>query len=128
MSDHVKATALVALGAAGVKTLIEATIIPKGAKRIKGVASTWMGGGVMTTVEGVTGLLELESTDFPESIMPMQLPLDCAEVVSSGGVAFSPRFLPVSIPCQGQETINSYITVDNTKTGTLKGRVFYWYE
>lgn len=118
---HGQVSDLTAIGAGGVKTNIGNIQLPKntGAK-IVGIWSQAYGYAAMTTVLPVTGILELESKDM--NIIPMQLPLDSVDVLTSGAVAMAPRIIPVDVPFNGGETITGYITVDVTQTGALKGR------
>lgn|SRR5574343_309851 len=127
MSTHIIASALGTTGDT-VKTKIDDTTLPANAKKITGIAVTALGGATMTTGETPMGIVDLESNDFPESLMPLQIPTAAASILTSGAVALEPRFIPVNIPCKGQEKISSYITMQMAQTGALTARVWYMYE
>lgn len=102
------------------KTLIDTITIPASSKMIVGVWAYAGAAAAMTTAEPVTGILELESDDLP--LTPMQLPLDCIQVLTSGAVAYQPRVWNVSIPVKGGEKVRGYVTMDMAQTGALKAR------
>jgi hypothetical protein len=103
-----------------VKTLIDTLTVPASAKMIVGVWCQAVAAATMTSGEAITGMLELESDDL--NLTPMQLPLDCVQVLTSGAVAFSPRVWNVMIPVKGGEKIRGYVTMDVAQTGGLKAR------
>lgn len=110
---HSAASAVVAAGDT-VKTTLGALTIPKTVKAIVGIWAYATGGPGNTTLENVAGIIELESPDL--NLAPMQLPLDCLTVLTSGVGAFSPRVWSVNIPVQGGEEITCYVTMDSAQT------------
>jgi hypothetical protein len=108
------------------KTLIDTVTMPAGAKQIIGVAFTVVGGAGLTTLEDVTGILELESSDFP-NFMPQQFLMDEFAVLASGVGALSPRIYPMNIPCRGSERISIYATMDMALTVNSKIRAMFVY-
>jgi hypothetical protein len=96
-----------------VKTLIDTVTLIAGAKKIVGFAVSILGGLGMTTLENVTGIVELESSDFP-NFMPQQYILDQVSLTGTGMAALSPKVWPMNIPCKGQERIAIYVTMDVT--------------
>lgn len=69
------------------------------AKRIIGLWATAVGAATLTSGEAATGIFRLDSPDF--SIAPCKGPLDVVDILTSGAIGFSPRIIPVSIPCTG---------------------------
>lgn len=116
---HAQTSALTASGDT-TKTLIDTITVPASARTIKQIWAYGVAAATLTTGEAVTGIIELESPDV--ALQPMQLPLDCVTVLTSGAVAFSPRVWNVDIPVPGQAKINGYITMDMAQTGALKAR------
>ncbi len=102
------------------KTLIETITVPKTAKSIVGIWGYAVGGAGSTTLENVSGILELESPDI--NLQPLQLPLDILVVLTSGSAALSPRIFPANIPVNGGERISGYMTMDMALTVAYKGR------
>ena len=121
MGTHSSVSALTALGTTGVKTLIDTMVVPQGVSRIIGIWSNPIGGGTLTTGQPISGIVELESQDM--AIIPLQLPMDAVDILTSGTTAFSPRIIPVDIPVTPGARLSCYMTLDLTNTGTLKGRV-----
>lgn len=127
MSTHASVTKATALGATGIKTLIDTLTVPGGGvSKIVGVWSSNMGGATMTTGQPITGIVELESQDT--SVLPLQLPLDSVSILTSGAQSLSPRIVPVNIPVAAGNRIACYITLDLTNTAALTGRVGVIYE
>jgi len=108
------------------KTSIDTLTVPKSAKMIVGIWAHAVAGPGTTTLENVTGILELESPDL--NLQPLQLPLDCVAVLTSGSVAFSPRIFPANIPVNGGEKITGYVTMDMALTVANKARFGLIYE
>ena len=108
------------------KTSLGTLTVPATARRIIGIWGYASAGAAITTAEGVTGILELESEDL--SLQPLQLPLDVIVVLTSGAAAYSPRVWAVNIPVKGQEKITGYMTMDMAQTGALKGRFGLLYD
>lgn len=123
----IKAQASVATAAGDTtKTLIETIQVPKSAKMIVGIWCHAVAGPGATTLENVTGIFELESSDV--NLVPLQLPLDCVTVLTSGSTAFSPRIFPANIPVNGGEKISGYVTMDMAQTVANKARFGLIYE
>src|ERR1035437_4070812 len=126
MSTHAAVTVKLALGATGIKTLIDTLVVPQGVSKIVGVWSSNMGGATMSTGQPITGIVELESQDV--SLIPLQLPMDSASILTSGAQSLSPRIIPVSIPVTPGARIACYMTLDLTNSAALVGRVGVIYE
>ena len=125
MSTKAQVSAATATGDT-VKTKIDDLVVPQTAQRIVGIWAYAVGGAGSTTLENVTGILELESPDV--NLQPLQLPLDCVVVLTSGSVAFQPRVWPVNIPVSGGAKITGYMTMDMSLTVAYKGRFGLIYE
>jgi hypothetical protein len=95
-----------------VKTLIDTVTLIAGARKIVGFSCS-IGGAGLTTLENISGMVELESSDFG-SLMPQQYVLDTVFVLTNGVAMLSPRIWPMDIPCKGQEHIAVYVTMDRT--------------
>ena len=108
-----------------VKTIIDTLQVPMSAKSIVGIWCYAAGGG-LTTLESISGILELESPDI--SLAPMQLPLDIIIPLASGAIAHSPRIFPANIPVHGGEKISGYVTMDAALTINNKCRFGFIYE
>ena len=108
------------------KTAIDTITVPQNVRRIIGVWCYGIAGPGMTTLENITGFFELESPDL--NMQPLQLPLDCVGVLTSGAVAFNPRVWPVDIPVSGGAKITGYVTMDMALTVALKARFGLVYE
>jgi len=113
MSFKSQASAVVASGDT-TKTSLGTLTIPKLCKRITGIWAYAVGGAGLTTLENVSGIVELESPDI--NLAPLQLPLDVVTIVTSGSAAFSPRVWNVNIPVSGGEEITAYVTIDMALT------------
>jgi len=109
-----------------VKTLIDTLTVPQSVKRIVGVWCHALAGAGSTTLENITGIFELESDDSP--LTPMQFPLDCVVVLTSGSVGINPRVWPLNIPVSGGEKIRGYVTMDMAQTVAGKARFGFIYE
>lgn len=107
------------------KTTLGALTVPKKANRIIGFWAYAVGGAGVTTVENVSGIVELESPDI--SLQPMQFPLDICVVLTSGVASWSPRVWNVDIPVSGGEEITCYVTMDLAQTvaNTCRWGVIY---
>lgn len=97
-----------------VKTSIGNLQLSSRARKILGVFVTWGGAG-MTTLEGVSGILEVESSNLP-NIQPLQIPLNASVPVTSGVANHEPKIWPVNLACKGQEILTGYVTMDMTQT------------
>jgi hypothetical protein len=125
MAFHAQSSALTAAGDT-TKTLIDTIQVPQTATAIVGVWGHALGGPGSTTLENFTGIIELESPDI--ALQPMQFPLDCVVVLTSGSVAISPRVWPVNIPVHGGERISGYVTMDMAITVANKARFGFIYQ
>lgn len=96
------------------KTSLGALTIPKTVKAIVGIWAYATGGPGVTTLENVSGIVELESPDL--NLAPLQLPLDIITVLTSGSTAFSPRIWSCNIPVSGGEEVTAYVTMDMAQT------------
>lgn len=96
------------------KTSIGNIQLSSRARKIVGVFVTWGGAG-MTTLEGVTGILEVESSNVPQ-IQPFQVPLNASIPVTSGVANHEPKIWPCNLPVKGQEILTGYVTMDMTQT------------
>jgi hypothetical protein len=109
-----------------VKTLIGTLTAPGGVTNIVGIWGYALGGAGLTTLENVSGILELESDSV--SLVPCQFPLDIVAVLTSGVAAISPRVWAVLIPVtQGVTQIKGYVTMDMAQTvaGTARFGLIY---
>ncbi len=93
-----------------VKTSIGEIQIPKTVKRIIGIMAYCSGGAGLTTLENISGILELETPDL--NISPIQLPFEIVAIVGTGMTSHQARVWPVNIPVSGGETITGYATMD----------------
>lgn len=129
MATKIKSTSATASGDT-TKTLVGTITVPKDAQRISGVMSTHRGAATTTSGEAVTGLVELESTDF-ECVC--QIPFDHGSglITTSGGMGGDPMDvhpIPVDIPCGGGGDVSCYVTMDQAQTGVLKSRIALVFE
>lgn len=108
------------------KTLIDTITVPKDVKRIVGIWAHCLGGAGLTTLENITGIVELESEDF--NLQPCQIPLDCLAIVGTGVALISPRVWPVDIKVSGGERVKGYVTIDMALTVNNKARFGLVYE
>lgn len=102
------------------KTSIGSITLPQGTKNIVGVWGYAVGGAGNTTLENVTGILELESPDI--NLQPCQIPLECTALTGTGMSSFTPKVWPLGVPCQGKVTITGYMTLDLAQTIGNTGR------
>lgn len=96
------------------KTSLGTITLPAGSKQIVGVWGYAVGGPGITTLENVTGIIELESQDI--NIVPCQIPLDPVAVLTSGVGTFTPKVWPMNIPVKGGERVQGYVTMDMAQT------------
>jgi len=109
-----------------VKTLIDTVTLIASARKITGFSCS-LGGAGLTTLENISGIVELESSDFP-SLMPQQYVLDTTQVLTNGVASISPRVWPMDIPCKGQERIAIYVTMDRTMAINPTARALFLLE
>lgn len=107
------------------KTLIDTITVPDGVSQIVGVCAHAEGGAGITTLENISGILELESDDAP--ITPAQFLLDNTMVLTSGTAVHSPRVWPCNIPVKAGNRIKGYVTLDLAQTvaGTARFMLIY---
>lgn len=123
---HAQASGSTALGDT-VKTSIGQVLLPTTAKRVVGFWGYALGGAGNTTLENVSGILELESDSL--NLSPMQFPLDLLACTGTLGMAvLSPRVWPVNIPNVGGVTITGYMTLDMAQSIGNTGRWGLIYE
>lgn len=96
------------------KTSIGTITITSKARRIIGIIAHALGGAGNTTLENLTGILEIESSDL--DVAPQQYILDCNSITGTGMAAISPRVWPADIVCAGKEILTGYITLDLAQT------------
>jgi len=114
--QHWQASVATARGATGIKTAIGTIIVPKSATKIIGVWSQVLGGGLLTTAEAVSGILELESPDISG---PLQFPTDQQNMLTGGSAQLPAHIIPTNIPVAGGASVVGSITLDDAVTGAL---------
>jgi hypothetical protein len=95
------------------KTLVDTITVPQGVTKLVGIA-TQMGGAGITTLEGVSGKIELESDDM--NIVPANFLTGVIQVVTSGAVYAPPVILPCDYDVIAGGKIKVYITMDMALT------------
>ncbi len=119
--QHCQASASTATGDT-VKTSIGDITLTAKAKKIIGFGAYATGGGGNTTLENVSGILEVESSDL--SIAPQIYPLDTVSITGTGMAVLTPRVWPTDIDCGGGEVLTGYITLDLAQTINPSARWF----
>jgi len=104
------------------KTSIGSITLTAKAKRIVGFGAYATGGAGNTTLENVSGILEIESGDL--SLAPQQYPLDTVSLTGTGMATLSPRIWATNIPVAGGEVLTGYITLDLAQTINPTARWF----
>ena len=117
--QHWQASAPVARGATGVRTNIGAITPPPGAKTIKAIWLSTLGGALLTTAESISGIFELEG---PGISVPQQFPMDQENMLTGGDSSLATHIIPVNIPCTENSAITCFTTLDDTVTGALLQR------
>ncbi len=92
------------------KTSLGTLTVPAHMKAITGIIMYASGGAGLTTLENISGILELESDDI--NLKPLQLPIEIIVVLTSGVAALKATVWNVNIPVSGKERITGYITMD----------------
>lgn len=118
---HSQCSAVTATGDT-VKTSIGSITLTAKAKRIVGFGVYATGGAGNTTLENVSGILEVESPDI--SIAPQIYPIDTISITGTGMAALSPRIWQADIPCRGGEILTGYVTLDLAQTINPSARWF----
>lgn len=103
------------------KTLIDTVTVPDGVTELVGLASVVAGGPGATTLENVSGYIELESDDV--SIVPAQFLTDVVVCLTSGTAGWSPKQWPCSIKVKPSNRIKVYVTMDMALTVAYTCRV-----
>jgi hypothetical protein len=104
-----------------VKTLIGTITLPSNAKTLLGAWGYALGGPGITTLENVTGIVELESPDV--NIQPCQFPLEPVAALTGGTPASQNKVWPINAWVPGNARVNCYITMDMAQTVANTGRV-----
>jgi hypothetical protein len=97
-----------------VKTTLGTITVPAGAKAIVGLWAYAMGGPGFTTLENLTGIVELESPDV--NLQPCQIPLEPAGMLTGGAISSQTKVWPMNVPVHGSERITAYVTMDMAQT------------
>lgn len=99
-----------------VKTSLGTITLPAGSRQILGAWAYAVGGPGATTLENVTGIVELESPDV--NIQPCQFPLEQVAAVLGTGMAtgLQTKVWPMNAPVRGTERITGYVTMDMAQT------------
>jgi len=108
------------------KTLIDTITVPQGVSRLVGVGAHVHAKG-LTTLETVSGIIELESDDMApwggtqSFLLPMQNPL------TSGTAAMNPYIHPANIPVTPGSHIKFSTTLDMvlTITPSVRGQLTF---
>ena len=93
-----------------VKTSLGTITLPAGAKQIVGAWVAGHGGAGMTTLENVSGILELESPDV--NLQPCQIPLDTIAIVGTGMAAVPVKVWPMNVGVTTGVRVTGYVTMD----------------
>lgn len=98
------------------KKLVDSLRVPQGVKALVGVGGQVSTAG-LTTLEDVTGILELESDDMAPWGGTQQFLLNgMLTAVTSGAVALSPYIHPTNIPVTPGSTIKVSVTFNKAQT------------
>lgn len=122
---HAMVSASTALGDTA-KTAIGEITLPTNARRVVGIWGHGLGGPGNTTLENLTGILELESESL--NLAPMQFPLDCVAITGTGMVVLKPTVWPVNWVNVANAKITGYMTLDLAQTLANTGRWGLFYE
>lgn len=105
------------------KTLVDTILVPQGVKKLIGVASQVSAAG-LTTLEDITGILELESDDMsPWGGTQGFLVGGVGTVVTSGVAAVAPYVHPTDIPVTPGSHIKCSHTFNKAQTVNPSTRV-----
>lgn len=102
------------------KTSLGEIQLPAGSKALLGVWCYANGGAGVTTLENISGICELESSDI--NLQPCQFPIEQQTVLTSGVGAQASKVWPLNAKVQGGERINGYLTLDIAQTVAGKAR------
>jgi len=103
-----------------VKTSLGTITLPANSKSLLGVWGYANGGPGMTTLEAVTGILELESPDV--NLQPCQIPFEQANMLTGGATNQATKVWPLNAKVAGGERITGYGTMDMAQTVANTGR------
>lgn len=103
-----------------VRTSIGSITCPSNTRKIVGVWCYAEGAATMTNGEPITGKFDLDSGDIP--IVPCELPLDPANVLTSGAYGKQIHVWPLNVAVNGKAEVTCYVTMDVAMTGELKCR------
>lgn len=95
------------------KTLIDTLTVPQGVSTLVGIAVT-CGGAGLTTLEGISGILTLESDTM--DWRTQTIPLDPSIALTSGVSNHDAHMWPANIPVVPGATIKGSVTMDMTQT------------
>jgi len=111
-----------------VKTLIDTLVIPQGVKSIVGVGAQISVAG-LTTLEDVTGMLELESDDMaPWGGTQQFLVGGMITGLTSGAVGMNPYLHPTNIPVTPSARVKISMTYNKAQTINPSTRAQLVYE
>jgi hypothetical protein len=97
-----------------VKTSLGTITLPANSKQLLGAWGYAIGGPGLTTLENVSGIIELESPDI--NIQPCQFPIEQAGMLTGGGVSLQNKVWPMNARVAGGERITGYVTMDMAQT------------
>jgi len=111
------------------KTLIDTLTVPQGVSKLVGVATQISASG-LTTLEDVTGIVELESDDMsPWGGTQQFLVGGGINTVVTSGVACLPPFIwPANIPVTAGSHIKCSVTFNKAQTVNPSTRVLLMFE
>jgi hypothetical protein len=109
------------------KTAIATFTVPQGVKKVIGVGTALHPKG-LTTLETVSGILELESDDMAGWGGTQTFPTASQNPLTSGVSGLNPYVHPTDIPVNPGGTIRASITLDMALTITPSSRVHLIYE
>jgi len=93
-----------------VKTSLGTITLPAGATKIIGAWCMAHGGAGDTTLENVSGILELESPDV--NLQPCQIPLEPLAILTSGMASIPNKVWPMNVPVTTGVRVTGYVTMD----------------
>jgi hypothetical protein len=96
------------------KTSLGTITLPSNSKQILGAWGYAVGGPGATTLENITGIVELESPDV--NLQPCQFPLEQVGMLTGGSFNLATKVWPMNAVVHGGERINGYVTMDMAQT------------
>lgn len=98
------------------KKLVDSVRVPQGIRNLIAVGAQVSTAG-LTTLEDVTGIIELESDDMAPWTGTQQFLLNgMLTAVTSGAVALNPYMHPTNIPCTPGSTLKISVTFNKAQT------------